>query len=86
MTKWTEIADKILARWGSQRRGLWSREGAGKLLAISLGLGALFDEDEQAECSWMWTHRDALGATPLQAVLDGRIDLVVNLVNQERGL
>lgn len=66
------------------------RERAGYILAISVGLGSLFDESERAELVWLNTPRDALnGRTPLAYMLEGRMAnlmYVATMVARERGM
>jgi hypothetical protein len=64
-------------------------ERAGCVLAISVGLGSLFDDAEGAELAWLNTPRDDLGRqSPLAYMLEGRMTNVIEvslLVNRERG-
>jgi Protein of unknown function (DUF2384) len=66
------------------------RERAGYILAISMGLGSLFDESECAELVWLNTPRDALnGRSPLAYMLEGRMAnlmYVATMVARERGM
>jgi hypothetical protein len=67
-----------------------TRDRVGYVLGISLGLGALFDEHEEAELSWLMVERDALnGQSALNFMLEGRmvnLMIVADLVARERGL
>jgi hypothetical protein len=67
-----------------------TRDRVGYILGISLGLGALFDEHEEAELSWLMAPRDALsGRSALNFMLDGRmvnLMIVADIVARERGL
>jgi len=67
-----------------------TRDRVGYVLGISLGLGALFDEHEEAELSWLIVQRDALnGQSALNFMLEGRmvnLMIVADLVARERGL
>ena len=67
-----------------------ARDRVGYVLGISLGLGALFDEHEEAELSWLMAQRDALnGQSALNFMLEGRmvnLMIVADLVARERGL
>jgi hypothetical protein len=64
-------------------------ERAGYVMAISIGLGSLFDDAEGAELAWLNTNRDDLnGRSPLAYMLEGRMSHVMEvalLVNRERG-
>ena len=66
------------------------RERAGYILAISLGLGSLFDNSERAELAWLNAPRDALnGSSPLKHMLEGRMVNLMNvatMVARERGM
>jgi hypothetical protein len=65
------------------------RDRIGYVLAISLGLGALFNEDADAELSWLTTEHPLLKTSPLDFMLRGRmINLitVADIVRAERGL
>jgi hypothetical protein len=66
------------------------RERAGYILAISVGLGSLFDESETAELAWLSNPRDALnGRSPMAYMLEGRMAnlmYVATMVAHERGL
>ena len=63
---------------------------AAYVLAISLGLGAVFNEVADAERRWLNLPNSKLnGKTPLAFMLEGRmanILMVLRLVEQERGL
>jgi Protein of unknown function (DUF2384) len=65
-------------------------ERAGYVLAISVGLGSLFDDAEEAELAWLNTPRDDLrGRSPLAYMLEGRMTNVIEValsVNRERGM
>jgi hypothetical protein len=65
------------------------QERAGYVLAISVGLGSLFDDAEDAELAWLNTPREDLkGRSPLACMLEGRMANVIEvalLVNRERG-
>jgi Protein of unknown function (DUF2384) len=60
------------------------------LLAISVGLGAIFNEVIDAERKWLNLSNSKLnGKTPLDFMLEGRMGnilMVLRLVEQERGL
>lgn len=81
-----EIVELVFSRWGLLSRPVVSKEEAGKIIAISLGLGTLFNEDADAEQQWMHTPNQKLKTQPITAVLAGRSDEVLALVNKERGL
>jgi hypothetical protein len=63
---------------------------AGYVLAISVGLGSLFDDAENAELAWLNAVRSELdGSSPLAHMLKGRMANVIEvvfLVNRERGM
>lgn len=65
-------------------------ERAGYILAISIGLGSLFDESERAELAWLNTPREKLnGRSPLAYMLEGRMAnlmYVATMVARERGM
>lgn len=71
-----------------ERWGLWAApagvtdDRAMKVIAISVGLGCLFNEDRDAERRWMETPRN--GWTPLAMVFAGRFDDVMSMVDNER--
>jgi hypothetical protein len=65
------------------------RDRIGYVLAISLGLGSLFNEDADAELSWLTTEHPLLKTSPLDFMLRGRmINLitVADIVRAERAL
>ena len=66
------------------------RERAGYILAISVGLGSLFDDFERAELAWLNAPRDALnGSSPLAYMLEGRMANLVDvatMVARDRGM
>ena len=66
------------------------RERAGYILAISIGLGSLFDNSERAELAWLNAPRDALnGNSALAYMLEGRMANlmhVTTMVARERGM
>jgi hypothetical protein len=65
------------------------RDRIGYVLTISLGLGALFSEDADAEFSWLTKEHPVLKTSPLQFMLRGRmINLitVADIVRAERAL
>lgn len=67
-----------------------SRDRAALVVSISIGLGALFNEDIAAERNWIATPRPTLGnRTPRAYMLDGRmlnIMKVLSEVEKDRGL
>lgn len=81
-----DVVANTFRRWGLMQRPKLSREDAGKMLAISIGLGSLFNENEEAEREWMQTPHSALKTRPITAVLAGSFDEVLALVNKECGL
>jgi Protein of unknown function (DUF2384) len=66
------------------------QERTGYILAISIGLGALFDESEKAEIAWLNTPRETLnGQSALAFMLEGRMANVMDvaaMVAHERGM
>lgn len=82
-----ETADKIYQRWRlSARPIITCKAELGALLGITIGLGALFNEERGAEIYWLNTFNRALGGTPSTFILQGRFDEVLAIVNQERNL
>lgn len=91
-----DLFDNTARRWrltGEQRADLMLQgrlhEVAARMGAISLGLGALFDEQEDAELNWLWAPREKFGGkTPLQCLLSSKEGMVtvLHLVNRERNL
>ena len=79
-------ADAIFRRWGKWCRPTMDRETVGSVVSISLGLGALFDEDEKAERAWIDRNHPELRCSPFHAIVTGRVDEVLRLVNKEREL
>jgi hypothetical protein len=79
-------AEGVWHRWEVWVPPELDKLGETKVLAISLGLGALFNESVEAEKVWMRHWHPALECSPLEAILLGDIDGVVALVNYERGL
>lgn len=86
---------KIFDRWGCSARQaariLSESDDVGALvIAISIGLGDLFDDDKKAELAWLETVRKELdGWTPLGRILtDGGRGLreVMGLLDDARGL
>jgi hypothetical protein len=67
-----------------------ARERTGYILAISVGLGSLFDDSERAELAWLNSPREALnGSSPLAYMLEGRMAnlmYVATMVAHERGM
>lgn len=66
------------------------RDRVGYILAISVGLGFMFDDLERAELAWLNAPRKAFdGNTPLVHMLEGRMENLMNvaaMVAHERGL
>jgi hypothetical protein len=66
------------------------RDRAGYVLAISVGLGSMFDESEHTELKWLNAPRDSFnGSSPLAYMLEGRMENLMNvatMVAHERGL
>ena len=83
---WDGIAAKLFERWGSGFRPLTDKADVGKLLAISIGLGALFNENEEAERQWMQTPHAALKTRPITVLYSEAYQEVLDQVNKERGL
>jgi hypothetical protein len=67
-----------------------AQDRTGYILGISVGLGALFDESEEAELTWLAAPREALsGQSALSFMLEGRMAnlmVVAAMVAHERGL
>ncbi len=80
-----QIAAGYILNWNKD-----TRDRAGYVVAISLGLGSLFNEDAAAENSWLRQARSKLlGKTPLEHVLQGSMKNLIEiaeLVLEERGL
>ena len=82
-----DLAGIALNRWGDGGgHPNYSEQQLGEIMAISVGLGALFDENIEAERRWMQTIRVSLGCRPITAILRGDTAPVLALVNKERGL
>lgn len=66
------------------------KDRIGYVLAISLGLGTLFNEDAAVERGWLNTEHGLLrGTTPLQFLLQGHMANLIDvaeIVRRERGL
>jgi hypothetical protein len=86
VTDWNAIGEKLFARWGASAYPTMDKDQVGKLLAISIGLGCLFNEDEAAEREWMHAPHQAFRGRPLTKLLAGHIDEVLDQVNKERNL
>lgn len=71
-----------------ERWGLWASpdnlddDQRIKVIAISIGLGCLFNDGPDAERRWMETPRD--GTTPIAMVLAGKFDDVLAMVEDQR--
>ncbi len=80
----------ILLLQGMMSCSLDVKDRIGYIIAISLGLGSLFDENAEAEVSWLRKPHRALGdRMPLAVMLEGHMAgliTVSNLVRRERGL
>jgi hypothetical protein len=67
-----------------------AKDRTGYVLNISLGLGALFDEAEEAELAWLKLRREELGGmSAIDFILEGRmvnLIIVAAMVDCERGL
>jgi Protein of unknown function (DUF2384) len=67
-----------------------ARDRGGYVLGISLGLGALFNDSEEAELLWLREPRPALGGrSAIEFMLEGRMSnlmVVAQMVAAERGL
>jgi hypothetical protein len=67
-----------------------ARDRGGYILGISLGLGALFNDSEEAELLWLREPRPALGGrSAIDFMLEGRMAnlmVVAQIVAAERGL
>jgi hypothetical protein len=65
------------------------RDRIGYVLAISLGLGTLFNEDAEAELRWLNTEHPLLKTPPLHFMLRGHMFNLINvaeIVRAERAL
>jgi Protein of unknown function (DUF2384) len=66
------------------------RDRAGYVLGISLGLGALFNDSEEAELLWLRQPRSVFGGhSAIEFMLEGRMGnlmVVAQMVAAERGL
>lgn len=82
--------DKAMQTIFCDRWGLWAvpsgltREQQGQVLAISIGLGCLFNEEPGAERHWMETPSN--GTTPIAMIFAGKYDEVLSKVNRERNV
>lgn len=85
-TTYAEGTRLLFTRWGAKEWPSYDRSDYGHLWAISLGLGALFNEDAEAERKWMNTKHPSLDYTPLHAVLNGEVRRVSDVVLKERGI
>lgn len=82
-----DVAGLLFNRWGDGGSCKeYNREEMAQLLAISIGLGALFGESLEAERAWMQTFHPALKCRPLVALIRGETAAVLAVVNNERGL
>ena len=93
----TEAFANTCERWSlgpADRAKLLGMDGKGDsvkvraayVIGVGLGLDALF-QDAEAERHWLDTERSELGGTsPLDSMLSGRFDEVVELLNAARGL
>jgi len=86
MTDWNEIGQNLFQRWGAAAYPMMDKDQVAQLLSISIGLGALFNEDATAERHWMQTPHSAFRSRPITMLLAGHIDQVLDQVNKERGL
>ena len=85
----SSLAENLIAghllRWNRD-----TRDRAAYIVAISLGLGALFDESAEMERSWLRQARvEFHGNSPLEHILEGSMEHLIhvaNLVLEERGL
>lgn len=86
MADMDEAIANTFERWGLLQHPKLSQEETGKVLAISLGLGGLFNENAEAERDWMQTPHPAFKTRPVTMVLAGHFDEVLAQVEKERGL
>lgn len=80
------VTDKIFKRWGCSDIPELNMDDFGKALCISLGLGAIFNEDAECELAWMQSHHNQFKTRPITMVYAGRLDEVLELVNRYRHL
>lgn len=78
--------ENTFARWGCSVCPQLDREDAGRVLAITIGLGALFNENAAAEKHWLRTRHQDLRAEPMTMILSGRVAEVLAVVDRMRGL
>jgi hypothetical protein len=83
---WNEIGRSLFQRWGASAYPSMDKDQVGDLLAISIGLGALFNEDAAAEREWMQSQHSAFRTRPITMLLAGHIKQVLDQVNKERNL
>jgi hypothetical protein len=81
----TDAENMLVTRWGLER--LPSAVKLHEALAISLGIGAMFDESIEAERHWLNLPCDKWGGlTALEMLNKGRVRHVIDRLNFERGL
>ena len=86
MGHWDDVVKAVYKRWGSKDHPSLEKDDAAKILAISVGLSCLFNENWKAEKRWMNSTHNGFEGTPFEAVKKGRIDDVLAFVNRTRNL
>jgi len=82
-----EAMKTIFRRWGLYSVPPWLEpDQKAQILAISVGLGCLFNEDPEAEKDWMQRPMACFKSRPITIVLAGRMGEVLDRVNLERNL
>jgi hypothetical protein len=84
-----EFLGQLLLRGYVPPRTQDVRDRIGYVMAITLGLGALFDENVDAEIGWLQTEHPFLKEPPLAFMLRGRMKhliTVADIVRAERAL
>lgn len=81
-----QVLKMLCDRWGVEHLPWGGRQRMGHMLAISLGLGSIYNESVDAERAWMHRMHPRLGTTPIEAVLADRAEAVHEIVLRERSL
>jgi hypothetical protein len=79
-----ELVENTFKRWGSDKRPEMSDEAIGQMMAITLGLGALFGENIETEREWMNTPNRKFKTRPITMVLAGSLKEVMQEVDRMR--